>query len=377
MRIGFDAKRAYTNTTGLGNYSRFVISALQTQFPENQYYLFTTRQNNVFRNFAPASPHLHLVKPPGLYRVLPDAWRLAGITNSIKNLKLDIFHGLSNELPFFLKKSKARRVVTIHDLIFLRFPELYKAHDRLIYHAKFRAACQSADKIIAVSQQTQQDLEQFYNVPPEKVEVIYQDCNPIFHQPINAEILQAVKQKYQLPDKYLLCVGTLERRKNHLHLFKAWQQSGLTDSHDLVLIGKKLPYTAHLEAYIRENKLTDKVHILPYIPFQELPAIYQLAQVFVYPSLFEGFGIPILEALNSGVPVVTSTGSCFTEAGGEAALYAAPDDVSQLAEQLTLICSDPLVREKLIQTGYTHAQKFRAERTIPQMHQLYESLIGK
>ncbi|QMU27227.1 glycosyltransferase family 4 protein [Adhaeribacter radiodurans] len=377
MRIGFDAKRAYTNTTGLGNYSRFVISALQTQFPQNQYYLFTTRQNNVFRNFVPASPHLHLVKPPGLYRVLPDAWRLAGINNSIKNLKLDIFHGLSNELPFFLNKSKVRKVVTIHDLIFLRFPELYKPHDRLIYRAKFKAACQTADKIIAVSQQTQQDLIQFYNIPAEKTEVIYQDCNPIFHQAIPAETLRAVKQKYYLPDKYLLCVGTLERRKNHLHLFKAWQKSGLTDTHDLVLIGKRLPYAAHLDTYIRENKLTAKVHFLPYIPFQELPAIYQLAQVFVYPSLFEGFGIPILEALNSGVPVVTSTGSCFTEAGGEAALYAAPDDVTQLAEHLTLICSDQTLRQQLIKTGHEHAQQFRAEHTIPQMHRLYENLIGK
>ncbi|PSR55686.1 glycosyltransferase family 1 protein [Adhaeribacter arboris] len=377
MRIGFDAKRAYTNTTGLGNYSRFVISALQTQFPQNQYYLFTTRQNKVFRHFVPASPHLHLVKPPGLYRALPDAWRLAGIAPSIKNLKLDIFHGLSNELPFFFKKSRTRKVVTIHDLIFLRFPELYKAHDRIIYRVKFKAACETADKIIAVSQQTQQDLIQLYNLPPEKTEVIYQDCDPIFHQPASAETLQTVKQKYQLPDKYLLCVGTLERRKNHLHMLKAWQQSGLTDTHDVVLIGKRLPYAAHLETYIRENKLTNKVHILPYIPFQELPAIYQLAQVFVYPSLFEGFGIPILEALNSGVPVVTSTGSCFTEAGGEAALYAAPDDVTQLAQQLILICNDLTVRSKLIHLGHAHARNFRAERTIPQMHRLYETLIGR
>ncbi len=377
MRIGFDAKRAYTNTSGLGNYSRFVISELQKQFSQHQYYLFTTRQAKIFQNFLPAAPHLHLVKPPGLYRVLPDAWRLTGLAASIKNLKLDIYHGLSNELPFFISKNKVCRVVTIHDLIFLRFPELYKAHDRIIYHAKFKAACQVANKIIAVSEQTQKDLIQFYGIRPEKTAVVYQDCNPIFHHLVNPAALQAVKEKYRLPDKYLLSVGTLERRKNHLHLFKAWQQSGLTDTHDIVLIGKKLPYTTQLEVFIRENKLTNKVHILPYIPFEELPAIYQMAQVFVYPSLFEGFGIPILEALNSGVPVVTSTGSCFTEAGGEAALYAAPDDVPQLANQLVLASTNQEIRTRMIQSGYGQARQFRAERTIPQIYRIYETLLGK
>jgi glycosyltransferase involved in cell wall biosynthesis len=185
-----------------------------------------------------------------------------------------------------------------------------------------------------------------------------------------------VKAKYTLPEKYLLSVGTLERRKNHLHLIKAWLKSGLADTQDIVLVGKKLPYTAQIESFIRENNLTSKIHFLPYIPFQELPAIYQMAQVFVYPSLFEGFGIPILEGLNSGVPVVTSTGSCFTEAGGNAALYADPYDVTQLAEQLILASTNPEIRSRMVQRGYAQAKQFRAERTIPQLHHIYETLLG-
>ncbi|RDC66074.1 glycosyltransferase family 4 protein [Adhaeribacter pallidiroseus] len=377
MQIGFDAKRAFTNTSGLGNYSRFVIAALQKQFPQNNYFLYTTRQAEIFQQFLPPVPQVQLVKPTGLYRLLPDVWRLGGLVNSIEKFELDIFHGLSNELPFFFKKTKARRVVTIHDLIYLRFPELYKPHDRVIYNAKFRSACQSADKIIAISRQTQADLMQFYNIAPEKIEVIYQDCNPIFHQRATAAVLQTVKEKYRLPDKFLLSVGTLERRKNHLHFLKAWLQSSLTDTHDIVLIGKKLPYTAQIENFIQENNLTGKVHILPYIPFQELPAIYQLAQVFVYPSLFEGFGIPILEGMNSGVPVVTSTGSCFTEAGGEAALYAEPNDLAQLANQLVVASTDQAVRNRMIEAGYDQAKKFRAEHTIPQINQVYETLLGR
>ena len=377
MQIGFDAKRAFTNTSGLGNYSRFVIAALQEQFPQNTYCLFTTRQAELFRQFLPPAANVQLIKPSGFYRALPDVWRLGGLAHSIEKLKLDIFHGLSNELPFFLKKTKARRVVTIHDLIYLRFPELYKAHDRIIYNAKFTAACRSAHKIIAISRQTQADLMQFYNVAPEKIEVIYQDCNPIFHHPADLKVIQSVKEKYRLPDRFLLSVGTLERRKNHLNFLKAWQQSSLADTHHMVLIGKKLPSTQNIENFIQENNLSDKVHILPYIPFQELPAIYQLAQVFVYPSLFEGFGIPILEGMNSGVPVVTSTGFCFTEAGGEAALYAEPNDLTGLANHLVTASTNQSERNRMIQAGYEQAKKFRAERTIPQIHQVYETLLGR
>ncbi len=377
MQIGFDAKRAFTNTSGLGNYSRFVIAALLEQFPQHNYFLYTTRQSELFRQFLPPAPQVQLVKPAGFYRLLPDVWRLSGLTHSIEKRKLDIFHGLSNELPFFFKKTRVRRVVTIHDLIYLRFPELYKAHDWVIYNAKFRAACQSADKIIAISQQTEADLIQFYSIAPEKIEVVYQDCNPIFHRRATPAVLQTVKEKYRLPDKFLLSVGTLERRKNHLHFLKAWLQSGLPDTHDIVLIGKKLPYTAQIEAFIQENKLSSKVHILPYIPFQELPAIYQLAQVFVYPSLFEGFGIPILEGLNSGVPVVTSTGSCFAEAGGNAVLYAEPNDLTQLANQLVIASTNQSERNRMIEAGYEQAKKFRAEQTIPQINQVYETLLGR
>jgi glycosyltransferase involved in cell wall biosynthesis len=375
MRIGLDAKRAFNNTSGLGNYSRFVISGLLERFPEDQYFLFTPRISETFRNFYPASGQVKIQTPAKWHKAVPAWWRTFGLSNDLKKQAIQIYHGLSNELPAGLPP-KIKQVVTIHDLIFIRYPELYQPVDRLVYHYKFRYACKRADKIIAISEQTKQDIINNYKITPEKIEVIYQDCNPIFHHLLSPEKLQSIKQKYALPDTFILCVGTLEPRKNQLHLLRAWHQAGLPADLPIVFIGRQTAYKQELDSFIRDNNLTERVFFLPYIPTAELPAIYQLAYVFVYPSVFEGFGIPILEALNSGVPVITSTGSCFSEAGGEAALYAAPDDPAQLADLLLQAAQNQQLRTDLIQKGFKQAANFRAGQTITPINRLYQDLLG-
>lgn len=373
MHIGFDAKRAFTNNSGLGNYSRFVISSLLHGFPHHDYRLYTPRVNENFQNFYPATAPAQLVKPQGLWKKFSSLWRVLGLASSIKKHQLDIFHGLSNELPVSIRKTKAKAVVTIHDLIFLRYPELYKPLDRAIYNYKFRSACEQAHRIIAISQQTKQDIIDYYHTDPAKIEVIYQDCDSIFHQTFSSQSKKAIRKKYSLPEKYLLCVGTLEPRKNQFNLLKAWHNSGAAI--ELVFVGKRTAYVEQLENYIKEHKLEAAVHFMPYIPFQELPAIYQMATTFAYPSIFEGFGIPILEALNSGVPVVTSTGSCFSEAGGKAALYVAPDNVHALAQAIYEASTNQPLRNQMIKDGYEHALRFRPEVTIAQLHRLYEQVL--
>ena len=181
MRIGYDAKRAFNNTSGLGNYSRFVISAMARLFPENKYALFTPKQSSRFRSFYPQNPSVSVVEPTGLNAKIPGFWRVFNQLSDIKKHKVELFHGLSNELPVGLSKAGIKSVVTIHDLIFLRFPELYKPIDRLIYKRKFAAACRNSDKIVAISEQTKADIIQFFGTAPEKIEVIYQDCDPVFH----------------------------------------------------------------------------------------------------------------------------------------------------------------------------------------------------
>jgi glycosyltransferase involved in cell wall biosynthesis len=375
MLIGFDAKRAFTNTSGLGNYSRFVISSLAKIYPQDSYILYTPRVNNQFKDFYPKNAQVTITQPKGWQKKVGSLWRVLGLSSRLKQDHIDIYHGLSNELPVNIKSSGVKTVVTIHDLIFLRFPELYKPIDRAIYKYKFKSACQQADIVVAISEQTKQDLIDFFGIPSEKIKVIYQDCDAVFHEPTSEGFKIEVAEKYNLPSNYILSVGTHEPRKNQLNLLKAWHTSA--SALDLVFVGKQTAYTDQLIAYIEQEKLNQRVHFLPYIQFQELPAIYQMAHIFAYPSLFEGFGIPIVEALNSGVPVITSSGSCFKEAGGEAAMYVSPDkdQVMNLAVAIQQLSGNSAHREEMIRKGYQHALLFRPERTIKQLHKLYKSLL--
>ncbi|GAB2530267.1 glycosyltransferase family 4 protein [Rufibacter soli] len=373
MKIGFDAKRAFTNTSGLGNYSRFVISGMMTHFPQEEYALFTPRKNALFQDFFPPVAKTQVVQPDGLGKRFSSLWRTFGLRAALPKHGVQVYHGLSNELPYGLDRNRTKLVVTIHDLIFLRFPELYPTIDRYIYRKKFKDACDMAHQIVAISEQTAQDLEEFFGVGRNKVQVVYQDCDPVFQLIPEKQAQKAIREKYALPQEFILCVGTLERRKNQLHLLKGWHAAGAPAP--LVFIGRKTEYYKEMQAFIAQHRLQEKVLFLPYIPFQELPVIYQLATLFVYPSIFEGFGIPIVEALNSGVPVITSTGSCFSEAGGPATRYVSPTDVDVLAQAIQEILSTTDLQKQMVQQGLEHAQIFRPEVTIPQLHGVYEQVL--
>jgi glycosyltransferase involved in cell wall biosynthesis len=371
MIIGFDAKRAFSNKSGLGNYSRDIIRGLQNLYSENQYHLFTP---NAETSLLETQYQKNIVEPKGIYKLFPSFWRSVKMGNDINLLKPDIFHGLSNELPANITKCKCAKIVTIHDLIFKKLPNLYPAADRHIYDKKFRFACNAADKIIAVSNQTKMDIIEFYNIPEEKIEVVYQTCNKIFDQKSSNADLQKVKQKYNLPDEFLLNVGTIEKRKNALNIVKALYYFDIKVP--LVLIGRKTPYFKEVEKYAIEHNIKDRLIVPDSVPNEDLPAIYQMAKVFIYPSVYEGFGIPVIEAQMSGTPVITSEYGSTLEASGGAALLINPLNPKSIGIAIKAVFDSARIRNELRDKGFENVEKFYSEKVTNRLIQIYKGVIG-
>ena len=371
MKIGFDAKRAFVNHSGLGNYCRSLISLMASHYPENEYLLYTSESNHEL--FIGGSK-MQLRTPSGsVAKLFPSAWRTLGMSHALKSDKPDIFHGLSNELPRGIQHTGVRSVVTIHDLIFLQKPELYPFVDRQMYRAKFAYACRNAGMVIAVSEATRQDILGNYSISPAKVKVAYQSCNPDFLEKADTGLLDAVRQKYSLPDEFILSVGTLEKRKNALSILKAVHRYGLEIP--IVLAGWPTSYLKEIREYSDQNHMNKQLILLQRVETSELPGLYQLASVFVYPSLIEGFGIPILEALSSGTPVITSRGGCFPETGGDAALYVNPEDPEELGESIKKVLADSALQTSMIKLGYAHAELFSGRHTTSKLMELYHELV--
>ena len=375
MKIGFDAKRLFNNFTGLGNYSRFVVEALSRTYPKNDYWLYTPKA----RAHADVDA---LLRMPNVTTQLPHAavnplklgsfWRSMHIAKHAHRNDVQLFHGLSNELPLSIPKG-LKTVVTVHDLIFKRYPEFYNPVDVRIYSWKLHEACQSANRIIAISEQTRQDIIHYLNIEAEKISVVYQGCHPIFKQSYTEGELNRVREKYELPEKFILNVGTIESRKNALSLVKALVASGIRTP--LIIVGKATLYIRQIQDYIRLHHLEQQVRFIHTVAFSDLPLIYRAAQLFVYPSLFEGFGIPIVEAIASGVPVISSTGSCFSEAGGPDCVYVDPHDHQQLGLAIRKILDDPDKAQQMIENSSVYIQRFEPRVIANELMQVYEGLV--
>ncbi|MEF9924880.1 MAG: glycosyltransferase family 1 protein [Muribaculaceae bacterium] len=358
MRIAFDGKRAVFNNTGLGNYSRLIIDALSDVYPDNEYFIYTPKVKfNDRLTSILIKENVYLVTPAVAFdKVFNAMWRICGITRDLRADNVALFHGLSNELPINITKLKIPTIVTIHDLIFLRYPEYYKNFDRAVYNHKFRLACENATRIIAISECTKRDIIYYYDISPDKIDVVYQGCDPIFKKNWSEKELCSVKEKFELPDNFILNVGTIESRKNVLQAIKSITL--LPNDIHAVIVGRATPYIEELNKFIKEKGLSDRVHFYHNVPFGELPAFYKLAKVFVYPSRFEGFGIPILEALSCGTPVIGATGSCLEEAGGEGSIYVNPDDYEAMAHAIDMILNDSRKRNTMIKSGLKYASYF-------------------
>jgi glycosyltransferase involved in cell wall biosynthesis len=377
MNIGFEAKRFFTNFTGLGNYSRFIVDALSRFQPENEYFLYTPRNSDHHEVTSIISrPNIHTVEPRGLASLpgFSSMWRIWGIAAHEPVKNLSIFHGLSQELPVGLP-SNVKKVVTVHDLIFLRFPRFYNPIDVRIYFKKVQNACEIADCIVAISEQTAEDIASFLKIAPGKIRVVYQGCQPEFKTSLPADVIGTVKKKYGLPERYILNVGTIEERKNLEVVVHAMAMIPESARIPVVVVGRPTRYLKKIITMISTKKLSSWFIFLHQASFSDFPALYQGASIFVYPSLFEGFGIPLIEAVASGVPVVTSKGSCFVEAAGPDSTYIDPKDPHELAEALKTTMADDFRRKHMITRGKSHIERFEPPRIASSLMDVYRSLL--
>lgn len=373
MQIGYDAKRLFNNFTGLGIYSRTLLRNLAKASPDDAFWLYTpkTKDHTETQPFL-QNPAFKIRTPQ---RGNAAWWRTSGIKKDLQHDGIQLFHGLSHEIPLGLPRTGIRSVVTIHDLIFKHYPSQYGFFDRLVYDWKFKYACRHADRIVAISESTKQDIIAFYGIAPERIEVIYQSCDKRFLQKLPPATIAATAQNYRLPQQYLLYVGSIIERKNLLRIVQALALLPNDLKLPLVVVGKGGGYEKQVRQYIADKALEEWVHFIR-PDFEHLPAIYQGASVFLYPSVCEGFGIPVIEALCSGVPVITSRLSSLPEAAGAHSWLVDPASAEEIAEGIHVFLTDAALREKAIREGLIHVEKFKDAVVTQQMLALYRSLLS-
>lgn len=368
MRLGFDAKRLWHNFTGLGNYSRTLLENLSTFYPENDYYLYSAKtiENKRTKPFANSSKFT--VRKPTNASFLWRSWR---VNSQLKEDEIDVYQGLSAELPYGISIPS---VVTIHDLIFENYPEQYSFFDRKIYGAKAKYACHRADKIIAISEATKQDIVQFYNIEPSKIEVIYQTCDNQFFLPVSKKQVINVKEKYGLPDHFLLYVGSVIERKNLLSIVQAYQ---LGHFPPLVIIGDmSSDYAKKVRSEIDKNGAeNDFIFLRP--DFSDFPAIYKAAELFIYPSAYEGFGIPIIEAMAVGTPVITSKLSSLPEAAGPHSILLKELAPQSIANFMVKLLNNKNSQKAMSEKGLKYVQRFSPKSVTAQIIDLYKEVAKK
>lgn len=376
LTIGYDAKRAFNNASGLGNYSRLLVESMVQYHPENKYLLFTPKIGASWQPWQQQMQELgvdSLLPPRRLQRIFHSYWRSVGIGKQAPGKGIQIYHGLSHELPVNLTKRGIKTVVTMHDLIFLRYPEYFPRIDRFIYERKFKRACQDADAIVSISEQTTEDLVYFLKADPKKIHQIYQDCHPVFRRPVSVADLAAFRTKHGLLAPYIYVAGSFENRKNHLRVLQAYAQLP-SDRPKLVLAGKKTAYLQEIYKLANKLDMAGELQVLHNLAFEELPALYAGAVFTAYLSEFEGFGLPVLESMAVGTPVLTSNISSMPEVGGSAALYAPPSDVEAMAMQMRLLLFDEENNAALRQQLQPQAEQFSAQKMAKQLNALYLNL---
>ncbi|MDQ1301292.1 MAG: hypothetical protein QG637_1213 [Chloroflexota bacterium] len=356
MRIAIDYTPALRQSAGIGRYTRGLVAALAEVDSLARYILFcagaTPPPDRWPANFA-----IRRGRIPA--RWLTAAWHRLHlpIPAELFTGACDLYHSPDFTLP---PLRRARGIVTIHDLSFLRVPECADPGLRTFLTRAVPSAVARAHRVLADSESTRRDLIALLGVPPEKISVVTPAVEPRFRREEDQTRLKEVRERYRLPAQFILGIGTLEPRKNFTGLIRAYGQLRRTTGlpHALVIAGRPGWLYEVIYKQVEQEGLTGSVRFLGFVADADLPALYTLADLFAYPSRYEGFGIPVLEAMACGVPVVTSDNSSLPEAAGAAARLVNADDTAGLAEAMAQIIEDAALRGQMIERGYAQAGRF-------------------
>lgn len=370
MRIGIDGRYIQDHFPGIGRYTYNLVQALAKAAPEDSFVLLHNPKlvNTRYDLETLQSPNLEIVAIEVPTFSLAEQWRLPSI---VRGLRLDLFHS-----PYYLKPYllPCPSVVTIYDLIPRLYPEYVSPGARVIFEMAIRLAIVTSRLVISVSQSAKEDLVRLLGVPPSKVWGTPLGVDSQF-KPVNEKAIFNLRQKHDLPGGYILYLGTNKPHKNLVRLVGAFAKA--KTERKLVLAGKEDPLYSEAHEVTKQLGLQDRVVFLGQVSEDDLPALYSGAALFVFPSLYEGFGLPLLEAMACGVPVISSSTSSLPEIAGQAAVMVDPLDLSQLARALERVLGDSNLRASMREEGLEQAAQFSWERTAKETLAVYHQVLSR
>lgn len=403
MRIGIDIRAIGKQRTGDEVYFFNLVKNLAVRDKKNEYFLFADRNPKKNKKLGDEIGKLELGKN---FKIIfidsPNrfCWNLWALPNYLKknpvypvrNIQsdssnthltqisngVDIFH-TQYIAPFWLPKN-IKLVLTIHDISFNFFPQYIKKSDLFFLKTLLPRSIKRAEKIITVSQNEREKIINFYKIPPEKVDFAYNGVDyEKFAKEFSKEEKEGIRQKYNLPQKFLLYVGTFQPRKNIPTLIKAFNIFSKKHNQKnlkLVLAGNKKArnFDKRIDKMIERYQLQGKIIFPGWIDEEDKPILLQSAQCFVFPSLYEGFGIPIVEAMAAGIPVISSNASCLPEVGKDVVLYADPQNAEEFSEKIQQVLTDETLRDDLIKRGQEIAKEYSWQKTAEKILAVYKSL---
>ena len=368
-RFGFNKKTCLPNRVGSSEFCFQLLSKLAKLDTKNEYSIF-----------LPVDPSADLPKETKKWRYVTfhskKLWTLLGLSKKLKGYKLNVFFSPTHYLPLLVSSPS---VISILDVSYLYFPNLFKKKD--LYQLKFWGgySIRKAKKIITISSSSRNDIIEMYKVNPEKIAVVYPGVKELKTENIKSKSMEDLKEKFGISSPYILFVGTLQPRKNIVRLVEAFSKLKTEnlkskDNLELVIVGKRGWQFEEILNSPQKYAVANRVKFLDSVSDEDLPSLYKNALCFCLPSLYEGFGLPILEAMQYGCAVATSNVSSLPEAGGDAALYFDPESAEDIAKTLQTLIDDEELRKDLVKKGHEQVKKFSWEKTARETLKILEDV---